>query len=115
MDCLTCANCCKTTSPIFLQTDISRIAKYLGIKAMDFQSEYLNLDDEDDFVLKKAPCPFLQSDNTCEIYEVRPKACREYPHTDRKRMDQILDLTLKNASICPAVDRILSRLDELQS
>jgi Fe-S-cluster containining protein len=25
-------------------------------------------------------------DNKCSIYEVRPKACREYPHTDRKNL-----------------------------
>jgi Fe-S-cluster containining protein len=30
------------------------------------------------------------------IYEVRPKACREFPHTDRKKFQQISDLTLKN-------------------
>ncbi len=26
-DCLECANCCKTTSPIFYQTDIERVAE----------------------------------------------------------------------------------------
>jgi Fe-S-cluster containining protein len=36
------------------------------------------------------------------IYEVRPKACREFPHTDRKKFQQISDLTLKNIPICPA-------------
>ena len=28
-DCLECANCCKTTSPIFTEKDIERIAKHL--------------------------------------------------------------------------------------
>jgi hypothetical protein len=32
------------------------------------------------------------------IYEV-PKACREFPHTDRKKFQQISDLTLKNIPI----------------
>jgi hypothetical protein len=32
------------------------------------------------------------------IYDVR-KACREFPHTDRK-FQQITDLTLKNVAIC---------------
>lgn len=27
------------------------------------------------------PCPKLKGDNTCRIYEKRPKACRAYPHT----------------------------------
>jgi Fe-S-cluster containining protein len=64
------------------------------------------MDEEGDWVLKTAPCHFLQDDNKCAIYEVRPLACREYPHTDRKNMQQILNLTLKNTLICPAVSRI---------
>ena len=44
------------------------------------------------------------------VYESRPKACREYPHTDRPRFYQILDLTLKNAEVCPAVFELIERL-----
>ena len=36
IDCLQCANCCKTTSPIFRDTDIRRIAKHLRIKESKF-------------------------------------------------------------------------------
>lgn len=111
-DCLSCANCCKTTSPIFLPTDISRVAKRLGIRPAEFHDRYLKTDEDGDFVLTQAPCPFLLEDNTCDVYDVRPKACREYPHTNRKRMHQILNLTLKNASICPAVDEILEKLEK---
>ena len=32
MNCLTCANCCKTTSPIFYQKDIERLSKLFRIK-----------------------------------------------------------------------------------
>jgi len=110
IDCLDCANCCKTTSPIFIQKDINRIAKHLGIKASEFEAKYLHRDDEYDFVLKQAPCPFLNSSNSCSIYEIRPRACAEYPHTNRKKMLQILPLTLKNTEICPAVARIVDKM-----
>ncbi|MCP3932375.1 MAG: YkgJ family cysteine cluster protein, partial [Bacteroidetes bacterium] len=50
------------------------------------------------------------TENYCSIYEVRPKACKEYPHTNRKNFHQILNLTLKNYSICPAVFEIVNRL-----
>ena len=30
-DCLSCGNCCKTTSPIFTEKDIQRISKHLSI------------------------------------------------------------------------------------
>ena len=51
IDCLECANCCKTTSPLFL------------------------------------------------------------PHTNQRKMNSILDLTKKNAEICPAVVKILDIIE----
>lgn len=110
MDCLACANCCKTTSPIFRDVDIKRIAKHLRLKENQFIQRYLKMDEENDYVLQSSPCSFLDDDNTCSIYEFRPLACREYPHTDRKNMFQILDLTLKNTLVCPAVAKISSEI-----
>lgn len=110
INCLACANCCKTTSPIFYQKDIDRAAKALRIKPGDFIKTYLHMDEEGDFVLNEAPCAFLNSDNTCAIYESRPTACREYPHTNRKSMYQILDLTYRNTLVCPAVLSIVEEL-----
>jgi Fe-S-cluster containining protein len=112
MDCLTCANCCKTTSPIFRNADINRLAKHLKIKAGKFTERYLKLDDDQDYVLKSSPCTFLNSDNTCQVYEYRPLACREYPHTDRKNVIQIMNLTLENTEICPAVARIVDKITQ---
>ena len=113
IDCLTCANCCKTTSPIFYPTDIERAAKALRMKPGEFMDQYLRVDEDKDFVLKSAPCPFLGDDNYCRIYDDRPKACREYPHTDRKKMVQIMDLTAKNTQVCPAVFEMVERLKKI--
>ena len=109
-DCLTCANCCKTSSPIFTDKDISRISKYLRVKEHQFIAQYLERDDDDFMVLQSVPCAFLDTDNTCFIYDVRPKACSEYPHTNRKKFIQLTNLTLKNAEICPAVFNIVEEL-----
>lgn len=111
-DCLRCANCCKTTGPLFTDKDVDRIAKHLRLKPSEFMEQYLRTDEEGDYVLQSVPCPFLGEDNYCGIYEVRPKACREYPHTDRRNMPEILDLTLKNAAICPAVPEIIDQVRE---
>jgi len=110
IDCLECANCCKTTSPIFRDKDIERIARHFNLRPAELVDRYLQLDDEGDYVLTQAPCPFLGADNYCSIYEIRPKACREYPHTDRKNFHQILDLTLKNTAVCPAAFLVVRRL-----
>src|SRR6187402_256379 len=114
IDCLTCANCCKTTSPIFYETDIDRVAKAVRMKPGDFIEKYLRVDEDKDYVLKSSPCPFLDSDNYCKVYEDRPKACREYPHTNRKKMVQIMELTHKNTMVCPAVLEIVERLKQIK-
>lgn len=113
INCLDCANCCKTTSPIFYQGDIERVARVLKLKPGEFIERYLRIDEDNDYVLKSSPCPFLDADNYCAVYEARPKACREYPHTERKKMLQIMDLTYKNTLVCPAVLEIVERMKRI--
>ncbi|WP_250433991.1 YkgJ family cysteine cluster protein [Hanstruepera flava] len=109
-DCLECANCCKTTGPLFTDKDIQRIAKFFKMKPQQFIDSYLRIDEENDYVLKSVPCTFLGADNYCSIYDVRPKACKEFPHTDRKKFQQISNLTLKNVAICPAAFNIVEEM-----
>jgi uncharacterized protein len=110
IDCLACANCCKTTSPAIRENDIDRLAKALRLKPSQLIEKYLHLDSDGDYVVNSAPCPFLGPDNYCSVYEARPAACREYPHTNRKRFHQVLDLTLKNTYICPAAFQVVERM-----
>ncbi len=110
IDCLDCANCCKTTSPIFYDKDVERMASHFRMKASSFFDQYLRIDEDGDQVLKGSPCPFLLDDNKCMAYDSRPKACREFPHTNRKRMHQILELTAKNTRVCPAVAMVIERM-----
>ena len=110
MDCLKCANCCKTTGPLFTDADIERVSKYLRQKPQKFIEQYLRIDEDRDYVLQSVPCTFLNTENACLIYDVRPKACREFPHTDRKKFQQITDLTLKNVAICPAAFNIVEEM-----
>lgn len=109
-DCLKCANCCKTTGPLFTSIDIGRISRQLRIKPKQFIAGYLSIDEENDYVLKQLPCAFLGADNYCAIYNGRPKACREFPHTNRKKFHQISNLTLKNVAICPAAFNIVEKI-----
>lgn len=109
-NCLDCANCCKTTGPLFTLADIERIAKHFRQKPQQFIDTYLQIDEDKDYVLKSVPCAFLDTENYCMIYDVRPKACLEFPHTDRKKFQQISDLTLKNVAICPAAYNIVEEM-----
>ena len=109
-DCLKCGNCCKTTGPLFTNADIERISKHLRLRPQKFIATYLQVDEEDDHVLQVLPCAFLDGENYCSIYPVRPKACREFPHTNRKKFHQIGQLTLKNVAICPAAFNIVEKM-----
>lgn len=110
INCLNCANCCKTTGPLFTERDIERIASHLKMKPQQFIEEYLHKDEENDWVLNTLPCPFLDAENYCLIYDVRPKACAEFPHTDRRKLYQINHLTIKNTLICPAAYEVVERM-----
>ena len=110
IDCLSCANCCKTTGPLFIPSDIKRISKPLRLKPTEFEAQYLHVDEDGDKVLQQLPCPFLGADNYCGIYEDRPKACREFPHTNRAKFHQLTQITAKNVAVCPAVYTMVERL-----
>ncbi|MFR9166766.1 MAG: YkgJ family cysteine cluster protein [Dysgonomonas sp.] len=107
IDCLSCANCCRTLGPAIQDKDIERISKHLKTKPSTIVEEYMRIDEDGDYVFRIMPCPFLMEDNYCSIYEVRPKACREYPHTDRKKFSQIYKLTVKNSETCPIAYKVL--------
>jgi Fe-S-cluster containining protein len=115
VDCTKCANCCKDLGPLWTEADIERVAKHFRMKLSDFEAAYLRVDEDNDKVFQCMPCPFLGSDNLCDIYAVRPKACREFPHTDRKKIYQINHLMIKNTVICPAaylfVEKLQKRLE----
>jgi uncharacterized protein len=107
INCLECANCCRTLGPGITDRDVDRMAKALKLKPADVVEQYLRTDEDGDLVFETMPCPFLMPDNYCMIYESRPKACREYPHTDRTNMLQIKTITIQNSYTCPAVFDIL--------
>lgn len=110
IQCLDCANCCKNYSPRFKQPDIRRIAKKLKMKEGAFVDTYLRLDEDGDYVVKKSPCPFLSPENYCTIYEDRPSDCARYPYTNEDVLIKRTSLTLKNATVCPAVFYVMEKL-----
>lgn len=112
-DCLSCANCCKTTGPLFTHRDIKVLSKYLRLTQQEFITKYLRIDEDNDYVLQQVPCPFLGADNYCSVYDYRPEACRTYPHTDQAKIHTILNETAYNVEICPAVYEIVERLKRI--
>ncbi|MEP7266544.1 MAG: YkgJ family cysteine cluster protein [Saprospiraceae bacterium] len=113
-NCLECAGCCKNYSPRFKAPDIKRISKYIGMKETEMMDKFLHRDDEGDYVLNEKPCTFLNQDNTCSIYEVRPSDCARFPYTDEDVFLKRKDLTIKNASFCVIAQHVLERLKDVK-
>jgi len=108
IDCRECGNCCSALGPKINNRDIERLAKQINMRPGKIRKNYLDVDEDNDFVFQSMPCPFLKEGNFCSVYEARPKACEEYPHTDYPNMQKRLHITLKNSLICPGVYRMLN-------
>ena len=112
IDCLDCANCCTSIPPIVSTQDAKRLAKCLKLSSTAFFDQYLVKDEDGDIVMNQSPCPFLQADNKCAVYDDRPRACRQYPHTGTKDFSKNLGLHFQNSVYCPAVFHILETMEK---
>lgn len=117
VDCLSCANCCKTMTPTYKPADMRRISKYLGMTVKAFQEKYLKQErgGDRDWLNRSNPCPFLKlSDNKCRIYAVRPADCAGFPHLG-KRFADYGHVHHQNVDLCPATFELVSRLKAIAS
>jgi uncharacterized protein len=113
VNCMECANCCKTMTPTFTKTDVSRISAHLGMAPKEFRERWLlKEEDSGDWVNKLQPCQFLV-DNKCSIYDVRPADCAEFPHHNKKPFDLYNDTFKNNLIHCPATLILVDKLKKV--
>jgi Fe-S-cluster containining protein len=113
VNCMECANCCKTMTPTFTKKDIKRISAHLDMQPKDFIDRWLIKEkDTGDMVNKTQPCQFLV-DNKCSIYDVRPADCAEFPHHNKKPFDLYNDTFRNNLPHCPATLTLVDRLQKI--
>jgi uncharacterized protein len=112
VNCLSCANCCKTMTPTFTKADTKRIATHLGITTKALYDKYFMVDEtEGDIVNKKQPCQWLNlKDNKCSIYEVRPLDCSTFPHHTKKDFDNYNHVYEQNIDKCPATYKLVEKM-----
>lgn len=112
VDCLSCANCCKTMSPTFTKTDIRRIAKHFNQSPAAFSAQWLRTDKEGDVINQTEPCQFLNlQDNKCSIYEIRPVDCSGFPHLHKKKMADYMHVHKQNIELCPATYKLVEKME----
>ncbi|WP_372846012.1 YkgJ family cysteine cluster protein [Pontiella sp.] len=81
--CSGCGECCRWTGSVLLtETDIPRMAAWLGMSDQDFIDAHTRLapNRRQLALLDQADgsCAFLAGDR-CTIYEARPEQCRTFP------------------------------------
>lgn len=113
IDCLSCGNCCKSNPPLMEDEDISRIAKHLKISKKAFKRKYILEDINGEQSMINVPCVFLEEDNSCSIYEIRPKACAAYPHLDEGQFFKLKGLHAKNVFSCPIAYNVIGRINKI--
>ena len=112
MDCLSCANCCKTMTPTFTKQDIKRISAHFEMTPDAFREKWLRKErgGERDWLNKTEPCQFLDlTTNKCSIYAIRPADCAGFPHLGKKFID-FSHIHKQNVEFCPATNLLVERM-----
>jgi len=78
--CKKCGWCCKAQNAMLTIEDVKRLMTHLGYNYQEFYEKYLDMNMKIPYL--KSPCPFLDSENRCTIYNIRPKVCKIYPFVD---------------------------------
>lgn len=115
IDCLSCANCCKTMTPTYTPKDLQKIAAYLKTPVAEIKKKWLKKErGTGNWLNKTTPCQFLDlQTNLCGIYEVRPADCAGFPHLNKRKMIDYLHVHKQNLDECPATFRLIEKMNEL--
>ena len=80
--CTGCGRCCfgdpETHYIELLRGERQRISKHLGISEQEFSQQYTC--DDGIRINAQGRCMFLNEQQQCDIYQVRPLQCRTYPY-----------------------------------
>jgi len=82
--CQQCGNCCRQPGFVEIKAgEAERIAEYLSMDLYDFTQNECEIQGRQRLVLKKSEsdaCIFLKEDNMCQIHEVKPEQCQDFPY-----------------------------------
>lgn len=114
VDCLACANCCRTMTPTFTTEDINRIAAHFKQTPDQFKKKWLYKDKDGDWMNNQTPCQFLDlKTNHCSIYSILPSDCAGFPHLTKKKMVDYIHVHQQNIEYCPATFAMVTKMQDL--
>jgi len=105
--CTQCGNCCRNHGDynyVYLnEAEVRAIAAHLGMTEKAFLADHCVLEEGWTTLRMDAPaCPFLQADNRCAIYPVRPKQCATWPFWSENLDEATWKGPVKDC--CPGID-----------
>ena len=104
-ECTQCGNCCRNhgdyTYVYLIEAEIERIAHHLKLSREAFLAEFCFEEDGWISLRMDAACPFLEQDNRCAIYPVRPKQCATWPFWDENLVRKTWEGPVKEC--CPGI------------
>jgi Fe-S-cluster containining protein len=106
--CTQCGNCCRNHGEYsfvnLTEVELRAIPQYLGISREDFLRRYCTKAAGSLWTLRmdSPACPFLDSDNRCAIYPVRPKQCATWPFWQENLVRDAWHGSVKEC--CPGID-----------
>ena len=110
IDCMLCANCCKTLHPAVTHEESKSLAKELKMDAAEFAASFLTADELENINhFKQSPCIFLK-EKKCSYYNVRPASCADYPHLTKPNFKYRLRSVMNNYTLCPIVFNVVEQL-----
>nr|MDO8115500.1 YkgJ family cysteine cluster protein [Candidatus Sigynarchaeota archaeon] len=114
VDCKTCRNCCKVSSPVLSEEDVARLAKIKGLSTFQLKHEWLkaNPDEPHTFLVNNLPCPFLEA-GECAFGKNKPEGCGDYPYLLKEKFTYHLHTVLDNYDKCPIVFNVVEMLKHL--
>jgi len=100
-----CTACCRQKGFVYLtESDLQRIAKFLRMKAQDFERRYVYR--TRNLLRLRMPrhtqCHFLE-ETGCSIHEVKPTQCRIFPYWPELLEDK--KEWRKTAAWCPGIGK----------
>lgn len=105
--CTQCGNCCRNHGDynyVYLTpAEVAAIADHLGLPRKEFLTRHCVL--EEGWIslrMDEPACPFLQEDNRCAIYPVRPKQCATWPFWSENLDEATWKGPVKDC--CPGID-----------
>ena len=106
--CQRSGNCCKSHGRyefVYLaDQDVQAIAAHLGLAESTFRRRHCAQDGGYTILKITEPdCPFLEADNSCSIYPVRPKQCATWPFWDENLVEENWKGPVKEC--CPGIDQ----------